>query len=184
VIVGHLGVAAALARWCPRASLLWIIPAAVAPDLLDFAYALAGICNPYGLYSHTVPAALLLGVVLAGAAVLAGHRATAPVVLMAVLLHLPFDWPTGRKLYWPGGELHGLGLYQHPAVDFLMESLLVLAGWALLRRREGVPRWAAGVLTIVALVALQGGADLAGRLKPTGCAPPDTVAAAVPRPGL
>jgi hypothetical protein len=178
VIVGHLGVAAALVRWRPRVSPLWIIAAAVAPDALDIAYATAGICNPFGLYSHTLPAALLLGVALAGGAVLAGRRETALVVLLAVLIHLPFDLPTGRKLLWPGGELHGLGLYQRPATDFMMESLLVLAGWALLRGREGIPRWVSSWRTVAALVALQGMADLVGHLKPTGCAPPAAVAGA------
>ena len=180
MIVGHLGAAAALARWRPRVSLLWIIPAAIAPDLLDITYALAGICNPYGLYSHTVLAALLLGVVLAGAAVLAQRRETALVVLLAVLAHLPFDLPTGRKLFWPGGELHGLGLYQRPGVDFVMESLLVIAGWALLRGRAERSRWATGVWVVVALVALQGGADLVGQLKPTGCVPPGVAARSGP----
>lgn len=177
MIAGHLGVAAALGAMRPRASLWWLLPAAIAPDLLDIAYALAGVCNPYGLYSHTVPAALLLGACLAGAAVLAGRRETAPLVLLAVLLHLPPDLLTGRKLYWPGGEMYGLMLYDHALVDFLMETAIVSAGWALLRRQPAAPRWATSVRTLVALVLLQGAADAlrGGPLKPNACA---TVSAA------
>lgn len=171
MIVGHLGVAAALARWRPRVSLLWLLPAAIAPDLLDIAYAAAGICNPYGLYSHTVPAVLLLGACLAGAAVLVGQRETGALVLLVVLLHLPPDYLTGQKLFWPGGELHGLRLYDHRVIDFLLESAVVLGGWALLRGRPGPPpRWAGAIWAVAGLVALQGAADvLHGGLKPNVC---------------
>lgn len=177
MIVGHLGVAAALARWRPRVSLLWLLPAAIAPDLLDIGFALAGVCNPYGLYSHTLPAAVLLGACVAGAAVLAGQRETGALVLLVVLLHLPPDYLTGRKLFWPGGELHGLQLYDRRMVDFLMESALALAGWALLRRRPSAPRWATAVWAAAGVVALQGGADLLhDGLKPTGCRAPASAA--------
>lgn len=170
MIVGHLGVAAALARWRPRASPWWLIPAAIAPDLLDLAYAVVGFCNPYGLYSHTVPAALLLGAGIAGAAVLSGRRETAALVLLAVLLHLPFDYPTGRKLLWPGGELHGLMLYDHPLTDFAMETLLVVGGWALVRRDRRLPRWVTSAWAVAAAVVLQGAVDILRMpLKPNAC---------------
>ena len=171
MIVGHLGVAAAVAAARPRISPWWVIPAAIAPDLLDVAYALGGFCNPYGLYSHTVPAALLLGAVLGGAAVLTGRRETGAAVLLLVLLHLPPDLLTGRKLYWPGGELHGLQLYQRPLLDFGAEALLLVAGWALLRRRSAWPRWMTGAWMLAGLLVLQGGVDafVTSSLKPSGC---------------
>jgi hypothetical protein len=178
VIVGHLGVAAALARWRPRVSLYWLLPAAIAPDLLDLAYAAVGFCSPYGLYSHTIPAALLLGASLGGIAVLASGRETGALVLLAVLLHLPPDWVTGWKLVWPGGALHGLRLYDHPLLDFAVESMLVAAGWALLRGRgDRPPRWAVAAWTVVGMVALQGGVDLVREgIKPSGCRPAMTAA--------
>jgi hypothetical protein len=172
VIAGHAGIAGALARARPRVSLPWLLVAAIAPDLLDIAYALAGFCNPYGLYSHTVPAAVLLGAGLAGVAVLAGRRETAVVVLLAVLLHLPMDYVTGRKLYWPGGEMYGLQLYDRPMLDFLLESAIAAAGWSLLRGRPQLPRWARSAWSLGLMLVVQAGINAAHDLttKPNACA--------------
>lgn len=172
MIVGHFGLAAAVARVRPRGSLWWILPASIAPDLLDIGYAFTGICNPSGLYSHTVPAALLLGTTLAGIAVLSGRRETAVLILLVVLLHLPMDYVTGRKLFWPGGELHGLLLYDWPLRDFLLESALLAAGWAVLRGGGRGPRWATSVWSLVALLVLQGSVDglRDWAKKPNSCA--------------
>ena len=171
MIVGHLGVAAALVRWRPRTSPAWIVVASVAPDLLDVGYAVAGVCSPFGLYSHTVPAALLCGAVLAGVVWLLGHRETAMLLPAAVLLHLPPDYLTGHKLLWPGGELHGLRLYDRRLVDFVIESAVLLAGWAMIRWRVSIPGWARAVQSVLLLVAVQGGMDAFLRmgLKPTAC---------------
>jgi hypothetical protein len=171
VITGHLGVAAAArGRW-PAAPLLWLVPAAFAPDLLDFAYAITGVCSPYGLYSHTMPAAALTAAVLGGAAFLAtGSRAAGLVTAAVVLAHLPFDFVTGRKIFWPGGPLVGLALYQRPLLDFLAEVPLALGGWWVLRRSGRGPRWAALGLAAVTLVVVQGVFDgLNVDMKPSGC---------------
>lgn len=172
MIIGHLGVAAAATRWRPRVSLLWLIPAAIAPDLLDIAFAAAGVCNPYGLYSHTIPAAMLLAACLAGAAVLCGRREIAALVFLVVMLHLPLDYVTGRKLYWPGGEMYGLGWYDRRLADFAIESALAIGGWLLLRSGPGSPRWATAIWSIAGLLAAQGVVDgvQQGSLKPTACA--------------
>ena len=174
MIVGHLGVAAALVRWRPRASPAWILVAAIAPDFVDVALALVGVCSPFGLYSHTLPAALLTGAVLGAALWLSGRRETALIVPIAVLLHLPLDYVTGRKLLWPGGELYGLRLYDRRLADFLIESALLLAGWMLVRHRLAIPGWARAARSALLLVAVQGGADafLGMGLKPTACVAP------------
>jgi hypothetical protein len=172
VITGHLGVAAAArSRW-PVAPLLWLLPVAIAPDLLDVGYALSGVCSPYGLYSHTIPAAALLGAVLGGVAFLAsGSRAAGLLTAALVLAHLPLDLVTGLKLYWPGGPLLGLHLYERPLLDFLIETPVLVGGWWLLRRSGRGPRWATMGAAVLGLVALQGAFDLLERgLKPTGCA--------------
>jgi hypothetical protein len=171
VITAHLGVAAAArSRW-PRAPLLWLLPAAIAPDLLDVGYALAGVCSPYGLYSHTVPAAALTAAVLGGIVFLiTGSRIAGLVTAGVVLAHLPLDLVTGRKIYWPGGPLLGLGLYRRPLLDFLVEAPLVLGGWWLLRRSGNGPRWAVLGAVALSLVAGQAVFDgLSRGLKPSGC---------------
>lgn len=170
MISGHFGVAAVLVRTWPRLDLWWLVPAAVAPDLLDIAFALAGVCNPSGLYSHTVPAAVLLGACLGGAATLAGHRATGVAVLVIVLLHLPLDYVTGRKLFWPGGELHGLMLYDLPLANFVLETVLLSGGWLLLRPVPARPWWARSPWLLAPLLLVQGLSALSrDGIKPTAC---------------
>jgi hypothetical protein len=173
VITGHLGVAAALrSRW-RGVPLLWLLAASVAPDVLDVGMAIAGICNPYGLYSHTVPAVVLLAATLGGAAFLVtDSRETALVTAAVILLHLPPDLVTGHKIFWPGGDFHGLALHWHPRLDFLVEVPVALGGWWLLRRTPGAPRWATSWLAAAALVIVQGAFDFAtdNEVKPTACA--------------
>jgi hypothetical protein len=183
VIVGHLALAAMVRRAWPRASLLWLLPASVAPDLLDVCMAVGGVCNPYGLYSHTVPAVVLLAAVVGGAAYLViartgAHPNALPTTLgciLVIVLHPLLDFPTGRKLLWPGGALVGLGLYQQPVADFVMESGLVTVGWLLLRRARATPRWASAPAALCALVLLQGAGNFGLRgLKPSACATSET----------
>lgn len=171
MITGHLGVAAAARGQWPVVSFLWLLPVSIAPDLLEVAYALSGICSPYGLYSHTVPAAALTGAVLGGVAFLAtGSRAAGVLTAGVVLAHLPLDFVTGQKLFWPGGPLMGLHLYERPLLDFLVEVPVVLGGWWLLRRNGRGPRWATMGAAALGLVILQGTFDVVQRsIKPTGC---------------
>lgn len=174
MIAGHIGLAAA--AYVPRrdGSPLWLLAASMAPDLLDGLYVIAGLCNPHGLYSHTVPAAALLAATLGGTAFLATGRRTFGLVCAAlVLLHLPLDYVTGLKLFWPGDELRGLRLYSRPWWDFLLETTIALGGWWLLRGRAGAPRWTTAWPAITALVALQAAADIVGSshggVKPSAC---------------
>lgn len=170
MITGHLGVAAvARSRW-PALSLLWLVPVAIAPDVLDFAYVALGICSPYGLYSHTVPAAALTGAVLGGIAFLVtGSRAAGLVTAALVLAHLPLDLVTGHKIFWPGGPLLGLYLYQRPLLDFVVELPIALAGWWVLRRSGRGPWWATMGAAALGLVVVQGAFDAIERAKPTAC---------------
>jgi hypothetical protein len=181
VIVGHFGLAAGVRGGWPRSSLLWLLFASIAPDLLDALLAAAGICNPNGLYSHTVPVVVLCAAVVGGAAYLTGTRKqagstavpTAVACVVVILLHPALDFLTGQKLFWPGGELEGLRLYERPLTDFVLESAVVILGWLILRRSPAVPRWAATPATICALIVLQGAMNLGLRnfrdVKPNAC---------------
>ena len=146
----------------------------MAPDGVDALFVVARICNPHGLYSHTLPAAVLIAAVTGAVAYFAtNQRATGALAVLLVLAHLPGDFVTGRKLFWPGGELMGLYLYGEPALDFVLEALLAIGGWWLLRARGRAPRWATGVAALAAVLALQGILDTAGArrggVKPTAC---------------
>jgi hypothetical protein len=147
----------------------------MAPDVVDAMFVAVGSCNPNGLYSHTLPAAALLAGVVGAIAFLAtGQRATGVLAAVLVLAHIPLDFITGYKLFWPGGEIHGLRLYDWPTADFALEAVLVVAGWRGLRSRPWAPRWAIGWQALVFLLVLQGAADIAGKvrggLKASACA--------------
>jgi hypothetical protein len=170
VITGHLGIAAAVRSGWRDTSLLWLLPASIAPDLLDVGYALVGICSPFGLYSHTVPAVALLAVTFGGVAYLAtGSRSTGLAAAALVLLHLPADMITGYKYVWPGGPMMGLQLYKRPVLDFVLESLIVVGGWWLLRRDTKLPRWATVGAVLGGLLLVQAVFDSGKIGKPSGC---------------
>jgi len=175
VIVGHLGVAGAAYSVRRDSSLFWLLGASLAPDLVDALFVVAGSCNPHGLYSHTVPAAALIAVVTGAVAyAVTGRRVTGVLAAALVMAHLPLDYVTGQKLFWPGGEFAGLRLYHYPAADFAVESLLAAGGWWVVRSRTRTPRWATGWLALAALLVLQGTLDVLGArndgVKPSACA--------------
>lgn len=176
---GHLGFAAALrGRW-KESSLLWLLPASLAPDFVDVALAALGICNPYGLYSHTIPVVALLALVVGGGAWIAGmagaHGRSAAAMNAAacatvVLLHPALDFFTGFKLIWPGSVPVGLELYAHPLADFALETLFLFAGWAVMRRAGAGPRWTTTVKVLSLAVLLQATASfLRPWQKPNAC---------------
>ena len=173
MIVGHLGVAAAARAAWRRASLPWLLVACASPDLVDITLALAGVCNPYGLYSHTVHSVALQAAVLGGAALLVtGSRTTALVSALMVVLHLPPDLVTGHKIFWPGGPMLGLDVYSRPLLDYFIEAPILIIGWWLLRRTPGAPRGATSALVRALLLAGQGALDLmtGDGVKPSACA--------------
>ena len=103
-----------------------------------------------------------------------GQRVTGLLAAALVLAHLPPDFITGRKLFWPGGELYGLQLYNHALADFTVEALIATAAWWLVRTRGRAPRWATGWPALAALLLLQGSLDVVGArrggVKPSACA--------------
>jgi membrane-bound metal-dependent hydrolase YbcI (DUF457 family) len=175
VITGHLGIAGAVHASRRDSSLLWLLGAAMAPDIVDALFVVARQCNPHGLYSHTVPAAALVAVIVGALAYyFTGRRATGVLSALLVLAHLPPDFITGRKLFWPGAELMGLRLYDHPIGDFVLEAALVFLGWWLLRSRPWAPRWATGRAALVWLLVIQISVEAVGvatgGVKPSACA--------------
>jgi hypothetical protein len=174
VITGHIGAAFGAKSARPEASLAWLLLATIAPDIVDFVAGFSGVCNPGGLYSHTIPAALLISLVVAGAAWL--NTRNIPTALLAaglVLVHLPLDYLTGLKYLWPGSPGVGLYIYRWPALDFVVELPVVLAGWWMLRRSGKAPRWATSIVTIALLISIQASLNIwqhfALRTKPNAC---------------
>lgn len=179
MITGHLGVlgAAQSVSRAPSSSIALsaLVIASFAPDILDAAYSVAGFCSPYGLYSHTVPAIAIETAIVAGVALLVTRSwATTLLFALVVVLHIPADFLTGRKLLWPGGEMTGLYWYDRPLEDFLLEVPTVLLGWWLLRRSGRAPRWATSVPVLTVVLLAQTAFDVeaarTGRgMKPSAC---------------
>lgn len=174
MITGHLGIAGAAHASRRDSSLPWLLVAAMAPDIVDALFVVARRCNPHGLYSHTLPAAAILAVVVGALAYFfTDQRASGVLAALMVLAHLPLDFITGRKLFWPGGELMGLRLYDHPIGDLVVEFALVFAGWWLLRRKSWAPKWATGRAALIWLLVIQLSVEAVGMIrggaKPSSC---------------
>lgn len=153
---------------------LALLLAAMTPDVVDAIYFLLSICSPFGLYSHTVYAVVLEAALVGGAAFLiTGSWRTGVLFAGIVLLHVPADFPTGHKLLFPGGELHGLDFYRSRWQDLLLEVPVIVAGWWLLRRSGQGPAWARSVWAVLVIVVPQLLFDLqTSPIKPSGCISP------------
>lgn len=179
MITGHIGIACGVQSASPARAgtfaFIALLAASGAPDIVDVLYFFANICSPYGLYSHTIQALVLVAAVVGAAAFLvSGSRATGALFTAVVLLHTPADYFTMNKLLLAGGDLVGLGLYDQPLLDFVIEVPIVIAGWWLLRRSGRGPRWAESGRALAFLLVLQTSFDIyamgRGRsLKPNAC---------------
>ena len=154
--------------------LLALVIAAIFPDVIDFGTAALHICGPNGLYSHSLPSIAIQMIVLGGAAAVWRRSPGAGGVIAAmVLLHLGADYITGIKVLWPGGPNVGLNLYSHPVADFIVEAIVTLAGWRMLRASPLRDRWSSAPVVLAMLLAAQAALDVAsyliGPLKPNGC---------------
>jgi hypothetical protein len=179
VIFGHLGVAGMVraTQRDPHGSRAFVLLCIVAvlPDVLDVAFAMSGICSPFGLYTHTLPAIALETAVVGGIAWFATRSARVCVAFAAMVpLHLAADFPTMNKLLMPGGELHGLDLYRRPILDFVLEAMVFTLGWRMLRQSARGPHWSVTGATLVAVLILQGAFDsyqlvTNAPIKPNAC---------------
>lgn len=169
--VGHVGFA--LGAKGLRSSLpLWVlIIASQLPDWADATVCLAGVAaSAPGLYSHSFPAIAVLTVV--GALVyLVTTRDVAGATLVGALVvsHALGDYVTGLKPTWVGGPMIGLQLYRHPALDFVVEAVVILLGWLIYRasfpREKQSSRDIWSMLGV--LLAIQALADIVFSLSPS-----------------
>jgi hypothetical protein len=83
-------------------------------------------------------------------------------VAAVVVSHALGDYLTGIKPTWPGGPMIGLQLYKRPVIDFVIESLVIFAGWFLYRRSLPENRRSTEpMFTLLgSLVVIQIGADI------------------------
>jgi membrane-bound metal-dependent hydrolase YbcI (DUF457 family) len=162
--IGHVGVALGAVRVRRSIALLLLLLATYTPDWVDTGLCVAGIYNPQGMLSHSIPAVLLFMLVGFTAYAAVTRDWTGGLVIAAVIMsHMLLDWITGYKPTWPGGPMIGLRLYDHPIADFVVEGIVIAAG-ALLYGRTLPPRrrpWVDISIMLGALLALQLTIDIA-----------------------
>lgn len=162
--IGHVGVALAAKRLRPSIGLLVLLVSTYAPDWVDAGLCVAGVYNPDGVLSHSIPviaALALLGFTLYGIKSL--DWTAAAIVAAVIVSHMLLDWITGYKPTWPGGTMIGLELYERPIVDFFLEGAVIVAG-TVLYGRTLPPRqrpWLDVTIMGGALLVLQLGIDIA-----------------------
>ncbi|HEV8409916.1 MAG TPA: hypothetical protein VGQ30_05360 [Gemmatimonadaceae bacterium] len=157
MIVGHVGIAMGARALRRDVPLAWLLAASIAPDAVNIAESMSRLCNPDGLYSHSLPAIAILTLVLSIAAFVHLRNGSAAVMVgFMVVLHLLVDYLTGEKLLWAHGPLIGFNLYRWPAFDFAFEAPVIAAGWWMLRRAGTDPRWITSWAALAILIAIQG----------------------------
>lgn len=124
---GHIGIALAATARRPDVPLAALIGASLLPDAL---------VSPL---FHTVPA--MVALVLITYAV--GQRFVGAGLLLAalVLSHFLVDLVMANLRVWPGRDdvEVGLGLYDYPPVEFVLEAAIIVAGWFGWRRSLADP---------------------------------------------
>lgn len=162
MVVGHISLSyVARARW-PRAALVALLVATMLPDLADFVLPQGNQCRTTcGMYTHAFPAVLVLAAAMATLSWAIWHRrVTSALAGALVVLHVVFDYATGYKAFWLGGPQTGLSLYRFGLADFVIESIMMTAGWLVLRGSPDAPRWAVHPVALALLIAVQGTFEL------------------------
>lgn len=168
---GHLGIALG-GKGLRRDAPLWLLVLATqGPDWMQAVACFTG-TSAHAMWSHSLPAVLVLAAALAAAGYgVTRNGAVAGLAAAVAVSHALVDYVTGIKPTWPGGPVVGLGLYAHPSWDFLLETAMIVAGWWIYRRSLE-PESRSSPLARALLVALIV-AQAAGALK-LAIAPPAT----------
>lgn len=158
MFIGHTAIALAAKRVRPSVPLAALIAATYGPDVIEITLLalLRWAHVPAVFGSHSVPA-VALGAAVVAVAYWTWRRDAAGGALLAATYasHWGADLFTGRaKPTWGGGPTLGLSLYDHPALDFAVESGLLLAAWLFLwpasdRRRRGPALRVAGPVALL-----------------------------------
>ncbi|MDQ6717099.1 MAG: metal-dependent hydrolase [Gemmatimonadota bacterium] len=167
--VGHLGAALGGKRLAPSVALATLVFATYLPDWVDASLCLTGRYHDAQMYSHSIPAMIVLAI-FAGATQLRNAKRSAALVVAAVVIsHVLLDYLTGIKPTWPGGPLIGLGMYRFPIADFALEAAVIVAGWLMYRGTVQAERggWNSPTVMLGTLLLMQAGVDAARLLSPS-----------------
>jgi hypothetical protein len=187
VLIGHTAVALAAKRARPSIPLAALIAAAYGPDVIEITllalWRWAKVQAAFG--SHSIPSvALGASVVAIAYGIWRRDALGAALLAMTYASHWAADLFTGTgKPTWGGGPTLGLSLYEHPILDFVVESALLLGAWLLLwpardrRRSATLARAAAPVGLLLVQLAFNAAEPLFGlrSLKGAVSSAPDRV---------
>ncbi len=168
---GHIGIALG-AKGIRDSIPLWVLVLATQlPDWTDAGLCVAGVRTAIpGIYTHSFPAVAVLAAVASLFYYAMSRDSAGPWIVGAVVVtHALADYVTGLKPTWPGGPMIGMRLYSYPLIDFVVETLVIGAGWWSYRRTFSDSRrntWPVNLMP-VALVIFQLAAVIAFSLSPT-----------------
>ena len=166
---GHIGIALAGKGFKSTIPMWLLVLATQLPDWADAAVCSAGSAGTSEMWSHSLPAVAVLGLVLA-ISYFASSRdiAAASLIAMIVVSHAIADYATGLKPTWPGGPHIGLELYHRPMMDFVVEGVVIVIGWMIYRRSLAPEKRQTSPVTtlLVALMLLQLAASVSFSLFP------------------
>jgi LexA-binding, inner membrane-associated putative hydrolase len=167
---GHIGIALAGKGYRSAVPLWLLVIATQLPDWADgLVCTIGGGSPPSEMLSHSIPAIAVLATVLAllyyavardiGGSALAGA---------IVVSHMVADYVTGLKPTWPGAPYIGLQLYREPALDFVVETIVIVIGWIIYRRSLPTDRRSSSPVYVMlfALLLLQLAASVSFSLFP------------------
>src|SRR6266550_8329313 len=167
---GQVGIALAGKGYRQTIPLWLLIFASQLPDWTDAAVCGSGVSSPpVEMLSHSIPAVAVLAAVLALLYYAARKDGQGSVLLaLIVVSHMLADYLTGGKKTWPGGPVIGLQLYHRPLIDFIVESVVIFAGWMIYRRSLPAERQRSNPVMLILTVALvlQAAASLSFALFP------------------
>lgn len=167
---GHVGIALAGKGFRSTIPLWVLILATQLPDWTDAAACVAGVSSPpLEMLSHSLPAVAVLAAIMSAAYYGVQRDAgSSALVAMIVVSHPLADYLTGLKPTWPGGPSIGLQLYQRPAIDFVVEAVVIVLGWMIYRRSlpEDRRTSAPATLILISVLLLQLAASMSFALFP------------------
>lgn len=159
MFMGHIGIALAAKACSKQLSLLLLCLVAVAPDLVDFALEGTGHAHGAGLWTHSLVSMIGYAILVALSYLALLRDKRGALLLGAVAAtHVLADLVTSSMPLWPNGPKLGLHLYVHRISDLLLESAVVLVGWAFYLRTLPTARRlsAASITMLIILLAMQG----------------------------
>jgi hypothetical protein len=167
---GHIGIALAGKGYRSTIPLWVLVIASQLPDWAD-ATVCTVLARPSAMLSHSIPAVSVLAAI-AALLYYASARDWRSSGLVAAIVgsHAVADYATGLKPTWPGGPFIGLQLYHQPAIDFVLEAVVIVIGWIIYRRSLPEERRTSGssMALLVCLLLFQLGAAISFSLYPGG----------------